>query len=390
MTRWRTRRSTAAGSQSATSRTARSSSPPAADLEPATAEALLRFAESGGTILALGALPERVTSGDTSVIDRLQPYVQHITADKLTTAVTGDAPLVTCDMPTLVRRIGNVTVVFVPSSFPGASEIAGWPVATIDFDRQRYASEHAITVRGVSGPPVVLDPFTGNVFAELDSDWRDTGDGVTVTVPTQGAPCTVLAWGIESFVAVLPGTLHEFLALPAEWDVRLVPTLDNRWGDFTWPASHGDFPLEQWTLDTGDPDPAIATFGPRGRWLGPGDAASLADATPDATWPVAGWSLSRGIHKDPLYPNQLGPAGHVAEEFVDFGRVPAGEAVRFRTIAPVPEGGFRGWLVIGTQAAIELRVDGSERSRSNPARTRGTRRRSHSRSSLATMLSTWS
>ncbi len=331
--------------------------PDCTDLEPGTAEALIRFADNGGTILALGAVPERVTSGDPSLIDRLRPHVRGVDAGDLGPVLQGDGPLVQSSMPTLLRRIGDVTVVFVPSAFPGASRIDGWPVATIDFDRNRYASEQAITVRGVTGQPVILDPFTGNVYADLDSNWRATADGVTVTVPTLGAPCTVLVWGIESFVAVLPGSLREVLTLPDEWQVDLVSTIDNRWGDFTWPASDGAFPVEQWTLETGGDQPAIATFGPRGRWLGPADAGTLTAATPDESWAVAEWSLSRGIHKDPLYPNQLGAAGHVAEEFIDFGRVAAGDAVRFRTIAPVPDGGFGGWLVIGTQASIELRID---------------------------------
>ena len=79
-----------------------------------------------------------------------------------------------------------------------------------------------------------------------------------------------------------------------------------------------------------------ATFGPRARWAGPAADDDL--PAPLAEMPAsrpAAWSPSRGIHKDPLHVDYLGPSGRVPEEFLDFGPVAAGQAVHLRAVIQV-------------------------------------------------------
>jgi hypothetical protein len=81
-----------------------------------------------------------------------------------------------------------------------------------------------------------------------------------------------------------------------------------------------------------------ATFGPYGFWLGPLPPAELPppaqnvdELQQSAGWQPASYSLTRGIAHDPIHRPTLGPKGHVPYEFLAFGPLRAGEAVRFRT-----------------------------------------------------------
>jgi hypothetical protein len=337
-------------------------------LEADTAEALLAFATSGGTILALGDLPSAISGeSDPSTIADLAGHIVPIEPGDLQVHLAGTGTLVSAPVPTLVRQIGESTMVFVPAAFPNASEIEGWPLATIDFDRSCYSRTMTIRVRDVEGPLELWDPFTATRTLLPEDACRPVEDGVEVDIPFEGAPCAVLVWGTvgESSAGSPSSAARVVTELDPVWDVELVPTLDNRWADFTFPASSQDMPIQQWTFErtsngTGSPT-AVATFGPRARWIGPGKPERLLDADMSTGANLARWSLSRGIHKDPLHNRSLGPAGHVPEEFIDFGPVAADDAVRITSTFTIGDpGGFSGWLLTGAAATKRIVVDGQE------------------------------
>jgi hypothetical protein len=173
--------------------------------------------------------------------------------------------------------------------------------------------------------------------------------------------------------------------LAGTWRIELEPTLDNRWGDFALPAGGDPLPVERWRFrhraeeeTTGsdswaDPDlddsgweEIHATFGPRGLWTGPAlpdtlppPAAGAADWYAGAEWQEAEYSLSRGIRKDALHRTTLGPKGHVPEEFLDFGRVPAGHAVQFRTVISA-DTSLAAHLALGAPASKRVWLNGDE------------------------------
>lgn len=348
--------------------------PACTDLEPATTAALLRFAESGGEILALGSAPTRLTAGDpgastgiSDLIGQLTAHVTVVNGDGLQARLEASPRLVEAPVPTLVRRVDGRTVVFVPAAFPGASHISGWPVATINFDRTAYAPEMTITVRDVEGVPEIWDPFQGTRTSITPDRCRAVPGGVEVDVPFDLAPCAILVWGssADGEPASAPAEMQVIAELHGDWDVVPQPTLDNRWGDFNLPASAAPFPIQRWTFAqpdaTGEEAPIVATYGPRARWLGPSSADLLAAADDQAPWKTASWSLSRGIQKDPIHPRHLGPAGQVPEEFMEFGTVAAGESVRVRFGFDLDgDAAFTGWFVIGAAATKGLRIDGDE------------------------------
>jgi hypothetical protein len=77
---------------------------------------------------------------------------------------------------------------------------------------------------------------------------------------------------------------------------------------------------------------------------------------------VTGWSplvysLTRGIANDTLHWGMLGPKGYVPEEFMHFGTVAAGQAVRVRTTV-VLDTAFDGAFVLAAAAAKRVWIDG--------------------------------
>ena len=121
-------------------------------------------------------------------------------------------------------------------------------------------------------------------------------------------------------------------------------TLEDDWGDLAAPAGAT---VETWDLDGG----VHATYGPRALWTGPAPADALPEpAEEPAEWKQAEWSLSRGIHKDPIHVEFLGPSGRVPEEFLDFGPVAAGQGVHVRAIVEA-ERPIATYLAVGAAAA---------------------------------------
>ncbi|GLY84440.1 glycosylhydrolase-like jelly roll fold domain-containing protein [Actinoallomurus iriomotensis] len=355
-------------------------------LEAETARLLEEFAANGGRIVAVGALPARVVGG-TYDLSRLRRAVRFVgTADALTLEHTGplrvDAPV-----PALVREVGGATLVFLTAAFPRATDASvgrpdergielGWLDASYDFDPGRYATEMRVRVRGVQGRPLLAGPFGGTVRPLAA---RRDGDVTEVVVPFSDGPAALLIFdGSDHDVVERPSAAETRLDLGSTWDMELVATMDNTWGDFgprdeppglaRWEFRHrveaaGDDGLRDgWAASAHDDaawDTAHATFGPHAL------AAGLADDLP-GPWPEAGtgwspvvYSTSRGIFKDPIHREPLGPKGHVPEEFVDLGDVRVDQAVRLRTELRVPEA-VDATLAVGAPAATTAWLDGVE------------------------------
>ncbi|WP_285779696.1 hypothetical protein [Microtetraspora sp. NBRC 13810] len=314
-------------------------------LDEDVAARLAEFAASGGLLVSIGTdpVPGAVHTPDAAGL-----------GEALSRA--GFAPRVEAPVPPLVREADGTTLVFLTAASPRASEVSvarpdergvelGWVDARYDFDPARYLPEMRVRVRGVTGTPLLASPFGGEPRALPYTVTRDaTGEVTEVVVPFDDGPAALLLFpGEELPPAAPPVPLPHELDLGRIWDVRLVPTLDDTWGDFcTDPAF-----VERRTLRDAAGEPVHATFGPHGLWrAGTGEE-----------WRPAVYSTSRGILKDPVHRDNLGPKGHVPEEFLDFGVVAAGEAVRYRTAVTVPEEAV---LVVGAAAAKTALLDGAE------------------------------
>lgn len=363
-------------------------------IETATALKLVEFVESGGKLAAYKSAPE---AGADGYADTLRPLLKLFATGRssliqseqdLRDFLSTVASVVEASVPTLVRRTDSSTILFVPAIFPRATEMKGggdWVSlydTGYDFDPARYERTATVTVRGVSGTPLLLEPFSGDIRTARH---RETESGVEVEVNFSDSPGMLVVWGDESLAEAILGvadmehdsgtTVH----LDSNWTARLVPTLDNTWGDFSMPAEGAELPFQLWefrhTVEAGSHAPSdlsspelddsswetvYSTFGAHGIWTGPGALESLpafGSSSGTSSWREATYSLSRGIHKDTIHRATLGPKGHVPEEFLDFGRVMPGEAVQFRCVVDSPDERDV-YLALGAAAAKDIAING--------------------------------
>ncbi|MER6498060.1 hypothetical protein ABT218_01235 [Streptomyces sp. NPDC001455] len=376
-------------------------------LEHGTARRIVEFASAGGTLVAVGALPERVVGPGC---DGLREELGACFADGRAVFVPGTDdegalaaafarvdPAVRAPVPALARRTDDATVVFLTAAAPRATRASvaapdargaalGWLDARYDFDPGRYARRARVRVRDVAGPAVLVDPF-GSAPRALPVRAVPPSNGgaraVEVDIPFDTGPAAVLVFPDRPPAAVpaaprpprpVPGPAVVEIPADADWDVVLVPTLDNTWGDFARPASGPptgpavtecrtfrhrveaageDGVRDGWARpDRGRgpvTDTVHATFGPH--------AVVDRDGPGHGTRSVLVWSDSLGIHKDPVHRAVLGPKGHVPEEFVHLGPTAAGEVVRLRTELFL-DAAFDGHLAIGAAGAKRARFDG--------------------------------
>ncbi|GFJ86796.1 glycosyl hydrolase [Phytohabitans rumicis] len=312
-------------------------------LDGRVAERLDAFVAGGGLLVAVGALPDH-----GALLAHFEAGRAHFVrdVDDLGAVLAAVPPPVDAPVPTLVREVDGVRVVFVPAVAPRASEVSvgnpdargislGWLDAEYDFDPGRYHDSVPVRVRGVPPHATLVDPFTGRTRS---LECTPVGDAVDVRVPFDGGPAALLVFA-PSVPSPPPAALPRALDLGTQWTMDLVPTMDNAWGDFARPAGAA-VPVQRWEMraSTGA---AYATFGPH--------AVS-------SSGPLV-YSTSRGIRKDPIHRETLGPKGHVPEEFLALGPANAGEPVRVRTDLVVRDA-VDGWLAVGAAAAKSGTVDG--------------------------------
>ncbi len=271
---------------------------PACTTLPAETERALRdFEKNGGKVIAV-TNAEDVPSALTDV-ERLV-----------------DAPVVT-----LRRRLDGQDLLLVPAP-------------------SRDAPPTRVIVREVTGVPCVWDAYTGQ---QRPVAFEPRGDSQELTIDFQGEPLAVIVWekvGQASCLSQPPKQTGRMpvLLLNGPWDVRLIPT--------------NDHPVQCWQFEhrldsESDWKTVHATFGPHGWWR----------TSESQEWRPAIYSLSRGIHKDPLHRHVYGVHGHVPEEFLDFGEVKAGQGAVFRTTIHSPEA-LNAHLAIGAPAAKHALLNG--------------------------------
>ncbi|MDL4774404.1 glycosyl hydrolase [Actinomadura xylanilytica] len=337
-------------------------------LEGDTARRLAALIEAGGRVIAIGP-PPREGVGDAAAgeaVARLAGMVETVPDVAGLDALLAARRRVEAPVPALVREVDGATVVFVTATPSMASRVSverpdergadqGWVDVTYDFDPGRYLREMPVRVEGVTGPAYLAGPFGGPLRPLACTV---SGTAAEVVVPFDDGPAALIIFPGGEDGAIPPAAPpvrrvpETEIGLGASWSMELVPTLDNAWGDFARPAGE-PVPLECWALShqvEGEDgwDGAHATFGPHGVWT----------AAPGGPGRTAEYSDSRGIRKDTVHRDFLGPKGHVPEEFLDFGDVRAGERVLFRTRLTVPDGGG-GFVAVGAAAAKTLTVDGA-------------------------------
>lgn len=372
-------------------------------LEANTARVLLQFVRAGGKLIVIGSLPHHVLDDKDG---RLLASVRHAAETGRITLVerATDVPdaladhprIVDAAVPTLLRRVGDAHVLFVPGAFPYATVHRNHHGQQVhyEFDPQTYARSMTVTVQGVKGRAQVWDVVTGK---RTPIRSIHTGNGVEVNVSFDSGPMALVVWTDDQDVdsdAALGSHEQVIQQLPDEWSATIEPTIDNRFGDFTKPNSIGSFPVQTWYFwhridehgdfeDSGDivgQSPAgddrwsqvHATFGVYGRFTGPTkekDLPALGSSVESlrvqpGRWREATYSLCRGIDHDPLHYNTLGPKAHVPEEFLRFGPVKKGEGIQFCTSVWICDSTLKEnkpiYLALAAPAKKEIWINGQQ------------------------------
>jgi hypothetical protein len=335
---------------------------------------LIEFARQGGTLVCVGKAPPEL-AGVARVVD----------APDDVPAEFGHLPAIRADAPYLLRRVGDLSVLLLVAhderSGTGApivelgataAERAGWEGGDdwgrfwSEYRRQLHESGYDfippsdrvahVRIAGLACSRAQRwDARTGQ-RAELAVD--DTGEAALVDVPFLDGPIALVVLGddLPDAVSESNGEPSAVTSVDGPWLAVAESTLDNAHGDLAAADRAGRLPIELWRLEHSTDDgwqPVLASFGP---------FASVAGE--DGTWSSAEWSLSRGVHKDPVHGASLGPKGYVPEEFLVWRHVAAGGRVRARTYLPLPSrDGLH--LAVGANASrrvvvdrVELAVDG--------------------------------
>lgn len=360
-------------------------------LDNATATRLRELVEAGGLVIAVGE-PPADSSGPGSEVNCLAACfsagdaVLVPSADDIGVALARLSRRVETSVPTLVREVDGATLVFLTAAAPRVTDAQvsdpaargagqGWTDVTYSFDPTRYAETARIRVPGADGPVTLLEPFSGYARS---LPYTAGEDGLEVDVPFDDGPAALLVLGHGAEAPTQPPRLDAERDLGHLWQVDVVPTMDNRWGDLSRPAFADGPPVARWELlhreerpgedgrrdgwaapDAGEAGwaQARATFGPRARVSAARDPAGQPNDAGDAREVV--WSLSRGILKDPLHRETLGPKGHVPEEFLDLGELAAGTSVTVTLHVDVPET-VTPYLAVGAPTAKQAWIGGVE------------------------------
>lgn len=346
--------------------------PSASVLEHETARRLAELLDSGGRVVVVGRPPTQAsgTAGDDSVVAALldHPRLERVSdAEAGAAAVADTAGYATGEVPLLVRRAGDTAVALVTGAFPDARTHP--PRGRHEIDPARYARGSTVTVNAPVAEAEVWNPATG----DRRPGRVTVADGVsTIEVPLEGAPAALVVWREgppADGTAPAPPRPSERIELSTGWAGRLVPTMDNTWGDLALPAGTSVAEPQIWTMrwreGDGSWEPARATYGNRVRVLPPVPTAQ-APAPLDpadveqvlagrrelagADWNVSLYSSSRGI-PDPN--GLLGNKGLVPEEFV---RVPVPGEGTVARVRAVVETDHRGPAELHLGAAATKRV----------------------------------
>ena len=324
------------------------------------------FAAAGGQLIALHAAPDALVA-QAVVVQQ---------ATEIEALLKTRPARVESSVPLLHRRVDDLSIVLVTACRGMATTVhppprEWWARRSYDFSPDRYATALDVLIREPRGEPFLLDPFTGE---RRPVTWRTTKEGTVATVPFDSGPAQILAWSevcgeVAEKKCVQP-LEKEIATLSNHWTSEFVPTTDNRHGDLTRPAHPGALPIQTWTFQHAleqeefhnvpppRPDSARevqAGFGRMGWRTGPAPWAEL----DEAPWEEVVYSPARGLYKDPVHIESLGPKGHVAEDFIHFGSTQPGQGVRFRTSLHLTEARST-HLALGAAGAKRAWINGRE------------------------------
>ncbi|MET8943153.1 glycosyl hydrolase [Streptomyces sp. NPDC004542] len=376
--------------------------------------ALARFVDAGGIVIACGRLPQVIgADGDAVPAGTAVRALWGPPSPALTAEYRHSGGGLAAFLPYLAHRDGDlgkgvldiVDRHLVRAVRTGVTDLLVTHRRAPGFDVYLVvnASDTARTVTPdllARGPVELWDAADGT---RRPVRARRSGDRVEVDLDLLPGQAVVLVAGARP-PAGSPGGSEAVTApertragrrtvvrLDGTWQFRLIPTTDNKYGDFRLPA--GPLGPEGHVLGrmtAAGQEPVRVSYGPRMWWLGPlppgADSPRLTDALralppggpsggsvdlgedlpPGVHWRPYSFSERFGIEKDPLLADpQTGPhglKGHVPAEFIDLsgtGDVPDG-SVSYLWTSVDSAGGGPVRVIAGSRAAYSVWLNGTE------------------------------
>ena len=302
-----------------------------------TLQKALAFRRSGGTVIALGALPEA-----SDRIGRADPEVAAMVKELFPSGVAAD---VFAQLPAGRDYEGPGCIQHRKLGPRDLYAIYGAPQNTECFFR-------------ATGKVELWDPWTGR--SRPLAVTAQTAAGTRLKLPLTGKELQLIVFspGQPELARAAPEKPASIVSLTGDWDFELQPTSDNRFGDFHWPPTATLVGAEARRLKYADetaPEPGwqapafddshwrkvTCGFGPRFWKLGPlpGDAAAdeqlaaLKEINPAQPVVIGGkkypwqpyeFSWRFGIEDDTAHQGYHGLKEQVADEFIGLGAIRPG------------------------------------------------------------------
>lgn len=340
----------------------------------------LELTETGGTVIFFGRLPSGSTEGGradpevTKLLERLLgstasdgPQEKAITKTFPSGGFSAFVPHTASELPRLITQ--HIDRDFTPEGgkvFVHHRRIGGVHVTLV-----QNATDGPLNLRArcrIDAVPELWDPFTGTVGPVDRFERRDEATFIEQNLEGHTASLLVFRLGNERRGT---GALSEIQRLPKQlahdWIFSVIPTRDNRWGEFRWPPSEDVMGPEVRTLryteetavsgiengwhQPGFDDQHWATFvagiGPHWLTLGPVptdfDITAIVETpdqiqagarsqlkNPQATWQTVDFSKTISLAKPAPWGGHSGyPDGAVDQNFID---LPEGRKLLFTRI----------------------------------------------------------
>ncbi|MFA5204946.1 MAG: glycosyl hydrolase, partial [Lentisphaeria bacterium] len=312
----------------------------------------LAFQRAGGTVLAVGALPE---AGDRA--GRQDPELDAI-VNELFGARRNRVAAAAALVPAVAARLGTRDLAFA-GPVPAGLSLMHRRVGPRDLYFLHGAPRGAECIFRATGRAELWDPWTG--ASRPLPVAAQTAETTTLHLPLTEVEAQIIVFSpgspLRETAAAAPPPSE--IAVPDPWTGELVPTLDNRWGDYRWPAFEGRIGAEArrfryqeettaaagWEkagFDAGAWPVVTHGFGPQFQQLGPlpeaADAAalerSLLTATASITagktervggqdhaWKPYAFSWRWGVEGDPGHQGWHGLKEEAYDDFIRLGKL---------------------------------------------------------------------
>ena len=314
------------------------------------------FRRAGGTVLAVGALPE--------VSDRLGRDDAEVAA--LVKELFPDGPV--ADIVTAVKAAIPVL------DYTGAGDVQHRKLGQRDLYAIYNAPQGTVCKFRATGRVELWDPWTGQV-KPLAPNWQENGiTELPLPLTEKEIQLIVFSPGSPMHAQGRIAPMVKTIPLDGEWEFELQPTCDNRYGDFHWPptpALIGAEARQLWYCEdettNGPWRKVTASFGPQ--FLRCDTLPALTDALPKNGTPVE-FSWRWGIENLPGMQGYHGLKERVHEEFLVIGSaknaghgappISAGKSDTYFWTTVVAPKEMTGYVQAGDVKPVKAWLNGSE------------------------------